>query len=114
MCRCSIFTKKDFSGKEVVFSDIKKDLWSYDSVSAIAVGDTNIKGTMFMIYVIVLIIAFIILYSYVEIFIPFNKERQYIKMEINRSCSKQECNYWKKEMKKLYRKSIPIIRWFVK
>ena len=67
---------------------------------------------MFMIFGIVLIIAFIVLY--VEIFIPFNEERQYIKMEINRSCSKQEYKYWKKEMKKLYLKSIPIIRWFVK
>lgn len=28
--------KKDFSGKEAVFSDIKKDSWSYNSVSAIA------------------------------------------------------------------------------
>lgn len=69
---------------------------------------------MFMIFGIVLIIAFIVLSLYVEIFIPFNEERQYIKMEINRSCSKQEYKYWKKEMKKLYLKSIPIIRWFVK
>lgn len=69
---------------------------------------------MFMIFGIVLIIAFIVLSLYVELFIPFNEERQYIKMEINRSCSKQEYKYWKKEMKKLYLKSIPIIRWFVK
>lgn len=67
-----------------------------------------------MIFGVVLIIAFIVLYLYVDIFIPFNEERQYIKMEIKRSCSKQEYKYWKKEMKKLYRKSIPIIRWFVK
>lgn len=37
ICRLMTDTaKKDFSGKEAVFSDMKKDSWSYDSVSAIA------------------------------------------------------------------------------
>lgn len=68
-----------------------------------------------MVFLIILaFVLIIVLYLYVEILVPFNERRKYIKLEINRSCSEQEYNHWKKEMKKLYRKYIPLIGWFLK
>lgn len=63
---------------------------------------------------VVLIAVALVLYIYVDVIIPFNKTHEYIKMEMNRSCSRSEYKYWKKEMRKLYVQLIPVVRWFVK
>ena len=63
---------------------------------------------------IALVVGMIILCLYIELYIPFKNTREYIQMEINRSYTQEEYEYWKSEMKKLYLKSIPIIRWIIK
>ena len=60
------------------------------------------------------IVCMIILYLYVEHFVPFMNTYKYIQMEINRSYTQEEYDYWKNEMKRLYLKNIPVIRWFIK
>lgn len=40
----------------------------------------------------------------------FKEERDYIKMEMERSLSEEEYIYWKRELKILYISKIPIIR----
>ncbi len=45
---------------------------------------------------------------------PFMDQRAYIIMEIKRSNSKNEYRYWKKQLKKLYLESIPLIGRFFK
>ena len=67
-------------------------------------------ATYTLAYVILaLIILYAAAYLMFEKIMPFNRERKYIKMEINRSQSKEEYKYWKSELKLLYLKSIPII-----
>lgn len=62
---------------------------------------------------IILIIAAIFLIAlYVKNVVPFMKERSYIKMEIERSFSKSETEYWKKELRKLYLEQIPLLHFF--
>lgn len=63
---------------------------------------------------IVLVVGIIILCLYIEHYIPFKNTREYIQMEISRSYTQEEYEFWKNEMKKLYIKSIPIIRWIIK
>ena len=46
--------------------------------------------------------------------ISFKEERNYIKMEINRSSDDKKCLFWKNELKKLYLGSIPIIGRIIK
>lgn len=68
------------------------------------------NATYALAYVILaLIILYAAAYLTFEKIMPFNRERKYIKMEINRSQSKEEYEYWKSELKLLYLKSIPLI-----
>ena len=45
----------------------------------------------------------------VKVFIPFKKQRDYIKMEMKRSDEEQEYRYWRNELKKLYLQAIPLV-----
>ncbi len=60
-------------------------------------------------FVIVVIAAFIILAIFVNVIYPIIEEREYIKMEMKQSYSKEEYRYWKRELRYLYLRSIPII-----
>ena len=60
----------------------------------------------------ILTLAFVIITFFVNFYIPFKQERDYIKMEIRRSCEEEAYRYWKKELKYLYLRSIPLIGWF--
>ena len=57
----------------------------------------------------VMAIAFTISVLCVKVFIPFKKQRDYIKMEMKRSLEEQEYRYWRRELKKLYLQAIPLI-----
>lgn len=53
--------------------------------------------------------SFIVVALFVNFFIPFKEERDYIKMEMQRSYEEDEYRYWKRELKHLYLRSIPLI-----
>lgn len=53
--------------------------------------------------------SFIVVALFVNFFIPFKDERDYIKMEMQRSYEEDEYRYWKRELKHLYLRSIPLI-----
>lgn len=63
-------------------------------------------GIMFLIFALIFIII-----SACAV-ISFKNERDYIKMEIERSTSEKELSYWNKELKKLYLRKIPIFGMF--
>lgn len=61
------------------------------------------------------IIGFLLFFSFFKnSYLPFRKEKDYIKMEMERSFDKEEYLYWKSELKKLYISKIPIIGFIVK
>ena len=63
------------------------------------------------------LIAFLVTFlslSYVtDVFFPFLKQRRLIKMEIDRALDGHEYRHWKRELRRLYIKSAPVIRWFL-
>ncbi len=59
-----------------------------------------------LMFVIAIIILVVIL---VNMFMSFKSERDYIKMEIERSTKKEELLYWKEELRRFYIRKIPII-----
>ena len=48
-----------------------------------------------------------------DVFFPFLKQRRLIKMEIDRALDGHEYRHWKRELRRLYIKSAPVIRWFL-
>ena len=51
---------------------------------------------------------------FINSYLPFKKERNYIKMEIARAFEEEEYLYWKRKLKMLYISKIPIIRSIVR
>ena len=68
----------------------------------------NTVDTFLIVGFTFIIIFFVILILYFNIISPFIKSREYIKMEMQRSDGR-EYLYWKRQLKKLYMTSIPII-----
>ena len=62
--------------------------------------------------ILVLVIIFV-LYLNCEIVSPLLEKRRYLKMEMHRARSENEYHHWQKELRKLYLKSIPVVRWFI-
>lgn len=75
--------------------------------------DTLINGEILTAIVLVIIGFFLFLAFYINFYIQFKKERDYIKMEIGRTYGKEHL-YWKRRLKMLYISQIPIIRRFFK
>ena len=61
---------------------------------------------------VAILMIFLSLFYITDVFVPFLKQRRYIKMEIDRALDRCEYKRWKREMRRLYIKSAPIIRWF--
>lgn len=59
-----------------------------------------------------IIVFFLLLAFFVNVCIPFKRERDYIKMEMARSFEEKEYLYWKRELKRLYFSYIPLISKF--
>ncbi|MBO5452536.1 MAG: hypothetical protein J6A69_01020 [Clostridia bacterium] len=53
-----------------------------------------------------------VLYFYFNVFIPFSEERRYLKSEIARTSDREQI-HWKKRLRRLYIKSIPVIGRFL-
>ncbi len=62
----------------------------------------------------VLIILFIFIAFFINSYLLFKNERDYIKLEMERSFEEEEYLYWKRALKMLYIRKIPIIRSFAR
>ena len=71
--------------------------------------DTVLNDEFILIIFAMIIGAFLIVALFVNFFIPFKEERDYIKMEMQRSYEEDEYRYWRRELKYLYLRSIPLI-----
>ena len=71
--------------------------------------DTLLTDEFLLIIVAMIIGAFLIAALFINFFIPFKEERDYIKMEMARSFEEEEYRYWRRELKYLYLRSIPLI-----
>lgn len=71
--------------------------------------DTLLNDEFILIIFAMIIGAFLIVALFVNFFIPFKEERDYIKMEMARSYEEEEYRYWRRELKYLYLRSIPIV-----
>ena len=69
----------------------------------------ELEEDILTLFVIVVIAAFIILAIFVNVIYPIIEDREYIKMEMKQSYSKEEYRYWKRELRYLYLRSIPLI-----
>lgn len=71
--------------------------------------DTLLNEKTGFVIIAVFIIFFILLAFFVNFYIPFKEDRDYIKMEMERSFDEEEYRYWRRELKYLYLRSIPLI-----
>ena len=76
--------------------------------------DTLLNDEFILIIFAMIIGAFLIVALFVNFFIPFKEERDYIKMEMQRSYEEDEYRYWRRELKYLYLRSIPLIGRFIR
>ena len=68
-----------------------------------------------VIVIIAVIIGFFLLFAFfINLYLPFKEERDYIKMEMARSFEEEEYLYWKRKLKMLYIRKIPIVRSIVR
>ena len=71
--------------------------------------DTLLNDEFLIFIAAVIIGGFIIIAFFINFFLPFKEERDYIKMEMERSYEEEEYRYWRRELKYLYLRSIPLI-----
>ena len=71
--------------------------------------DTLLNDEFTLIIFAMIIGAFVIVELFVNFFVPFKEKRDYIKMEMKRSYKEEVYRYWRRELKYLYLRSIPII-----
>ncbi len=71
---------------------------------------TNDNGGEFFVFMgLAIIVLFFLLAIYFDIIVPLMKEREYIKMEMQRSFNEEAYRYWKNELKRAYLRRIPFI-----
>ena len=71
--------------------------------------DTLFNDEILIVIIAVIIGIFIFLVFFINSYLPFKEERHYIKMEMDRSYEEDEHRYWRRELKYLYLRSIPLI-----
>lgn len=71
-------------------------------------------NNLFIVLGIIILIFIIAILVQAFIIVPFREERSYIKMEMKRSTDRNIYLFWKRQLKRLYLKSIPIIGRFIK
>lgn len=75
-------------------------------------NDTSNSETLLLCILICIIGLLLIIAFYINVLLPFIKEREYIIMELNRSDEK-EYWYWRRKLKILYLSKIPIIGYII-
>ncbi len=74
-------------------------------------GKESFLNDDMLIAIVAVIIGFLLFLAFfINSYIPFKEERDYIKMEMERSFDENEYRYWKRELKMLYISKIPIVR----
>lgn len=64
-----------------------------------------------LIVIVAIFIGFLVFMAfYINCYLPFREERDYIKMEMNRSVSENEYRYWKRALIMFYTSKIPLVR----
>lgn len=76
--------------------------------------DTLLNDEMLIAIVVVIIGIWLFLVFFINSYLPFKEERNYIKMEMKRSVKEKEYRYWRRELKMLYISKIPIVRSMVR
>ena len=76
--------------------------------------DTLLNYEFLVLIAAVLVGTIVVIAIFVNFFIPFKEERDYIKMEMERSFEEDEYRYWRRELKRLYLRSIPFIGRFLR
>lgn len=71
--------------------------------------DTLLTEEMLIAIVAAIIGFFLLLAFLVNFYLPFKEQRDYIKMEMERSYEEEEYLYWKRELRRVYLSSIPLI-----
>ena len=71
--------------------------------------ENNITGDVGSIILLLFILSVLFLIAWFKSIAPFLSERENIKMEMSRSYSEKEYRYWKRELRRLYLRSIPVI-----
>ena len=78
-------------------------------------GTDTLLNDKFLIFIAAMVIGgFIIVAFFINFLLQFKEERDYIKMEMNRSYKEKEYLYWRRKLKHLYLRSIPLIGKFFK
>lgn len=71
--------------------------------------DTLWNDKITLLIIATIIGFFLFLLIFINIYLPFKDERDYIKMEMERSADEEEYQYWQRELKMLYMSKIPIV-----
>ncbi len=71
--------------------------------------DTLWNDKITLLIIATIIGFFLFLLIFINIYLPFKDERDYIKMEMERSDDEEEYLYWQRELKMLYMSKIPIV-----
>lgn len=71
--------------------------------------DTLVNNDFSILMFAMIIGGFLIIAFFVNFFPRFKEERDYIKMEIERSYNEKEYRFWRRKLKYLYLRSIPLI-----
>ncbi|MBQ8636459.1 MAG: hypothetical protein IJ423_00490 [Clostridia bacterium] len=77
-------------------------------------ADTLLNDEFIILLIAMIIASFLIIALFINFYLSFKGERDYIKMEMARSFEEEEYLYWKRELKMLYISKIPIVRYIVK
>lgn len=75
--------------------------------------DTFFYDEILIVIIAAIIGFFLILSFFINLYLPFKGERDYIRMEMARSFKEEEYLYWKEELKMLYISKIPIVGCYV-
>ncbi len=72
--------------------------------------ETTVTDTGVLLTIIIIAVSLLCIFSFIfKVIVPFCDDRNYIKMEMQRSYDEGEYRYWKRELKRLYISHIPII-----
>ena len=70
--------------------------------------DTILNDEFLLLIIAMIIGSFLIIALFINFYLPFKEERDYIKLEISRSNDKER-KYWKRILREFYISHIPII-----
>lgn len=70
--------------------------------------NTLFNGDFWLVALAIIMGGLMIIALFVNSYLPFKRERDYIKKELDRSYE-EEYGYWKRQLRRLYLRSIPLL-----